>query len=219
MKLKKQLFLTTIILSFTLTGPVQAVTASGINNDDKPVKTSMRLPNEGRSDVQEPASSENKAPAEKPNDAVKTDDNTKAKSKVKADIGPQAITTGTNGTSSWTFDSDTGLLEFGAGILAERIDNNLSTAGIVNTTVKKIKFDGQVIAPTAVTYLFANLGQLSEFIDLNNFDTSAVTLMSYWFTNTKGLTNPDLRSFDTSNVTNMRYMFYGSWVETLDLSS
>ncbi|MDI6668167.1 BspA family leucine-rich repeat surface protein, partial [Leuconostoc falkenbergense] len=182
-------------LSLPLSGTVQAVTASEINQDNEPVKTSMKLPNEGRSDLQElitrvdgqvdtpdnsapkveepeattpeePASSEATTPAEKPNDTVKTDDNTKAKSKVKADIGPQAITTGTNGTSNWEFDSDTGLLTFRGGQLSERIDTNLSTAGIVNTAVKQIKFDGQVIAPTAVTYLFANLGQLSEFIDL-----------------------------------------------------
>ncbi|MDI6667506.1 BspA family leucine-rich repeat surface protein [Leuconostoc falkenbergense] len=248
MRLKKQLFLTTLILSFTLSGPVQAVTASEINQDHEPVKTSMKLPNEGRSDLQElitrvdsqgdtssneaseseepetttpaePASSEDKAPAEKPNDTIKTDDNTKAKSKVKADIGPQAITTGTNGTSNWEFDSDTGLLTFGAGQLSEQIDNNLSAAGIVNTAVKKIKFDGQVIAPTAVTYLFANLGQLNECIDLNHFDTSAVTSMKGWFYNSKGLTNPDLSSFNTSNVTNMSFMFYETGATSLDLSN
>ncbi|WP_345961091.1 BspA family leucine-rich repeat surface protein, partial [Leuconostoc falkenbergense] len=41
--------------------------------------------------------------------------------------------------------------------------------------------------------------------------------MSYWFYNSKGLTNLDLSSFNTSNVTNMSYMFYGTGATNLDL--
>ena len=54
MRLKQQLTLIILITILTLTGPVQAVTASQLaNHDDGNTTTKMRLPNEGRSDLQE----------------------------------------------------------------------------------------------------------------------------------------------------------------------
>ena len=121
---------------------------------------------------------------------------------------PSTITENLNGTSTWSFDSDTGLLVFGAGQLAQPIYSNIEAADLYRGDVKKIQFESNVIAPVSVTYLFANLGQLSDFIDLQNFDTSNVTSMVYWFYNSKGLTSPDLSALNTSNVMNMSYMFY-----------
>ena len=246
MRLNKQFYLPILITLLTVTGPIQAVTAAEVMTADN-VKTDkkLRLPNAGRSDLQEliqrvasgdtgdgqptePEPDEIETPevAEPEQPKVAADPQVEQPTVAKADSkpassakAPRGITTNTNGTSTWTFDSDTGLLVFGAGQLAQRIDTNIKAAGLVETQVKSIQFESNVIAPVSVTYLFANLGQLSEFIDLQNFDTSNVTSMSYWFYNSKGLTNPDLSVLNTSNVTNMSNMFYGSGVTSLDLSS
>ncbi|MGQ4574624.1 BspA family leucine-rich repeat surface protein [Leuconostoc pseudomesenteroides] len=243
MRFNKQLYLPILITLLTVTGPVQAVTAAEVMTaDDVKTDTKLRLPNDGRSDLQEliqrvatgdtgdgqptePEPDEPETPeVAEPEQPEETDPPVEQPTVAKADSkpassakAPRAITTNTNGTSTWTFDSDTGLLVFGAGQLSQRIDQNLEAAGLVATQVKKIQFESNVIAPVSVTYLFANLGQLSEFIDLQNFDTSNVTSMSYWFYNSKGLTNPDLSALNTSNVTNMSSMFYGSGVTNLDL--
>ena len=57
-------------------------------------------------------------------------------------------------------------------------------------------------------------------LDLNSFNTSNVTDISYMFNNCSSLTSLDLSSFDTSKVTNMSDMFYYcSSLTSLDLSS
>ncbi|MCT4420600.1 BspA family leucine-rich repeat surface protein, partial [Leuconostoc falkenbergense] len=200
----------------------------------------MRLPNEGRSDLQEliqrvdanvgDDSAEGKSsesevdeheevePPIEDSNLPESEEQGNQKSVVKAKA-PRAITTNTNGTSTWTFDSANSLLVFGAGTLAERIDNNLTNAGIDPTTVINIQFKSGVVAPTAVTYLFANLTRLSQLIDLSHFDTSSVKSMAYWFQQDSALATPDLSAFNTSNVTNLTYMFSGSGVTSLDLSS
>ncbi|MGQ2283584.1 BspA family leucine-rich repeat surface protein [Leuconostoc pseudomesenteroides] len=244
MRLNKQFYLPILITLLIFTGPVQAVTAAEMMTADN-VKTDkkLRLPNDGRSDLQEliqrvatgdtgdgqsagaesdeietPEVAETEQPKVEADPQVeeplaKTD--SKPASSGKA---PRAITTNTNGESTWTFDSETGLLVFGAGQLAQPIYSNIEAAELYRNDVKKIQFKSNVIAPVSVTNLFANLGQLTEFIDLQNFDTSNVTSMAYWFYNSKGLTNTDLSALNTSNVTNMSYMFYGSGVTSLDLS-
>ncbi|MBS0958398.1 BspA family leucine-rich repeat surface protein, partial [Leuconostoc pseudomesenteroides] len=227
MRLNKQFYLPILITLLTVTGPVQAVTAAEVMTaDDVKTDKKLRLPNDGRSDLQEliqrvatgdtgdgqptePEPDEPETPeVAEPEQPAEADPQVEQPTVAKADSkpassakAPRGITTNANGTSTWTFDSDTGLLVFGAGQLAQRIDQNLEAAGLVATQVKKIQFESNVIAPVSVTYLFANLGQFSEFIDLQNFDTSNVTSMSYWFYNSKGLTNPDLSALNTSNVT------------------
>ena len=245
MRLKQQLTLIILITILTLTGPVQAVTASQLaDHDDSNATTKMRLPNEGRSDLQELIqrvdANVDEPSAEEPSSGPEVDEPetvegpvedsgvTEAESKeaettddqkvVVQAKAPRAITTNTNGDSTWTFDSDTGLLVFSTGTLAQRLDTNLTNAGVTPADVKSIQFESGVVAPTAVTYLFANLTQLSEFIDLNNFNTSSVTYMAYWFDQTSALSTPDLSTFVTSNVFSMDYMFQNSGVTNLDLS-
>ena len=53
MRIKKSLYIIIITLLMTLSGPLQAVTASQLaEKDDNQETTTMRLPNEGRSDLQ-----------------------------------------------------------------------------------------------------------------------------------------------------------------------
>ncbi|OQJ70917.1 hypothetical protein BMS77_08125 [Leuconostoc pseudomesenteroides] len=241
MRVRKSLYIIIITLLMTLSGPLQAVTASQLSekNNNQPA-TTMRLPNEGRSDLQEliqrvdanvgDDSAEGKSsesevdeheevePPIEDSNLPESEEQGNQKSVVKAKA-PRAITTNTNGTSTWTFDSANSLLVFGAGTLAERIDNNLTNAGIDPTTVINIQFKSGVVAPTAVTYLFANLTRLSQLIDLSHFDTSSVKSMAYWFQQDSALATPDLSAFNTSNVTNLTYMFSGSGVTSLDFSS
>ena len=225
----------------TLSGPLQAVTASQLSEkDNNQPTTTMQLPNEGRSDLQELIqrvdANVGDDSAEEPSSETEADEHEEVeppiedsnlpepeeqgnqKSVVQAKA-PRAITTNTNGTSTWTFDSTTGLLSFGTGQLAERIDNNLTNAGVTPANVKTIRFNGAVDAPTAVDYLFANLTQLSGFTSLNNFSTRYATSMSMWFDGTSSLSTLDLSSWNVTRVTSFEYMFYGATsLTTLNLS-
>ncbi|MCT4418921.1 BspA family leucine-rich repeat surface protein, partial [Leuconostoc falkenbergense] len=207
----------------------------------------MRLPNEGRSDLQEliqrvdanvgddsaegrssePETDEHET-VEEPvensgvseptvKEAPEATDSQKPVAKNKA---PRAITTNTNGTSTWTFDSATGLLVFGAGTLSQILKTNLTNAGVTPADVKSIQFESGVVAPANSSNLFSQLTGLSQLIDVSNFDTSSVKYMSGLFYKDSALaTTLDLSTFDTSNVISMGSMFEESGVTSLDLSS
>ncbi|VTU69944.1 hypothetical protein [Lactobacillus sp. CBA3605] [Leuconostoc pseudomesenteroides] len=247
MRVRKSLYIIIITLLMTLSGPLQAVTASQLSekNNNQPA-TTMRLPNEGRSDLQEliqrvdanvgePSSEE---PSSEPEvdetetveepvedsgvsepEVKEAPEATDSQTPVAKNKAPKAITTNTNGTSTWTFDSATGLLVFGEGTLSEHLYGNLTNAGIDPQTVIHIQFESEVYAPEAKESLFGTLTKLSGFIDLNNLTTSHVTNMTRWFENDKALSTLDLSTFVTSNVTTMFAMFYGSGVTSLDLSN
>ncbi|MCT4379534.1 BspA family leucine-rich repeat surface protein [Leuconostoc pseudomesenteroides] len=150
--------------------------------------------------------------------------------------------TGTYGTSPYTLDPDTGVLEFGAGTLAEgKIDKSDAFTSYVSL-IKEIKFSSGAKLPANCLYMFENLPSLEKFdsanldtsnvtsmsymffdskattLDLSHFDTSAVVNMSCMFSDSKALAL-DLSDFDTSAVTNMSYMFNNSAATTLGLSS
>ena len=137
MRVRKSLYIIIITLLMTLSGPQQAVTASQLTekNNNQPA-TTMRLPNEGRSDLQEliqrvdanvgePSSEE---PSSEPEvdetetveepvedsgvsepEVKEAPEATDSQTPVAKNKAPKAITTNTNGTSTWTFDSATGL--------------------------------------------------------------------------------------------------------------
>ncbi|WP_337089861.1 BspA family leucine-rich repeat surface protein [Leuconostoc pseudomesenteroides] len=252
MRRKQASYLPILIAVLTLAGPAQTITAAEVTTtDDVKTDKKLRLKNDGRSDLQEltqrittggdtgddqPAEAEPNKP-----DTLETPEVTEPEQPKEADPpaeqpalpttdskpptsgrAPRAITTNTNGSSTWTFDSDTGLLVFSTGKLSQRIDTNLEENSLTASQVKKIQFngdEGKVTVEPSVPHLFDNLDQLTDFIDLQNFDTTNATSMSYWFSNTKGLTNPDLSSLNTSNVVYMTYMFYNSGVTNLDLSN
>ena len=150
--------------------------------------------------------------------------------------------TGTYGTSPYTLDPDTGVLEFGAGTLAVgAIDKSDAFTSYVSL-IKEIKFSSGAKLPANCLYMFENLPSLEKFdsanldtsnvtsmsymffdskattLDLSHFDTSAVVNMSCMFSDSKALAL-DLSDFDTSAVTNMSYMFNNSAATTLGLSS
>lgn len=125
--------------------------------------------------------------------------------------------TGTYGTSPYTLDPDTGVLEFGAGTLAEgEIYSSYEFASYVSM-IKKIKFSADAKLPSDSSRMFVYLPNLEEF-DSANLDTSDVTTMANMFYESQASTL-DLSSFDTRNVTDMSWMFAYSAASTIDVSS
>jgi surface protein len=59
---------------------------------------------------------------------------------------------------------------------------------------------------TTITTMFQNCEQLPN-IDINHWDTSRITDMSYLFLNCKALQTIDVSNWDTSKVVNLRQMF------------
>ena len=86
-------------------------------------------------------------------------------------------------------------------------------------TSKVVFKDFDTSAVTNMSYMFRLCSNLTT-LDVSNFNTSAVTNMSYMFSNCRNLSTLDVSSFNTSAVTNMSSMFNGcSNLTTLDLSN
>ena len=96
-----------------------------------------------------------------------------------------------------------------------------------NGEIKSMLFnDGNVFKPNVPNYTISGkpvsyrCHKGTSKVVFKDFDTSAVTNMSYMFDNCSNLTTLDLSSFNTSAVTDMINMFYVcTKLTTLDLSS
>ncbi|EMF0286796.1 BspA family leucine-rich repeat surface protein [Enterococcus hirae] len=140
-----------------------------------------------------------------------------------ANVAAASEITGTWGTSSYTFDEDTGVLTIGAGELGDHEESPWMTKKVAGGKIQKIVLSGKVIAPENSTNLFAGGGTtlqgLTEIEGLSQLDTSNVTDMSYMFAYQIALKNLDLSGFDTSKVTDMSQMFTAMWkLENLNIS-
>ncbi|WP_225210293.1 bacterial Ig-like domain-containing protein [Lactococcus petauri] len=127
------------------------------------------------------------------------------------------IDSGIIGSADWRIDS-TGTLhisegDMGAGAIAGKW-------GQYASVIKKISFDGKILAAKNLLELFSGLNQVTEIEHLSNLDTTNVTKMSGLFKGMSSLTSLDLSNFDTSKVTDMSSMFLGcSSLTSLDLSN
>ncbi len=124
--------------------------------------------------------------------------------------------TGTYGTSPYTLDPDTGVLEFGAGTLAGGAINNATEFASYISMIKEIKFLSGAKLPSNSSDMFRSLSSLEKF-DSANLDTSDVTTMVRMFYDSAA-TTIDVSGFDTSAVTDMSRMFYSSAATTIDVS-
>ena len=112
-------------------------------------------------------------------------------------------------------------------------DGNVDNPNVPNYTISgkpvsyrcskvtsKVGFkDFDTSAVTNMSYMFNSCSNLTT-LDLSNFNTSAVTNMSSMFFNCRNLTTLDLSNFNTSAGTNMSSMFYDCRnLSTMDLSS
>lgn len=130
------------------------------------------------------------------------------------------VSSGKWGTSSWSFDLESGVMSVGPG---ELVYNYLkpweNDYYFKKESIKKIVFSGKVIAPENCTDLFKDLINVIEVEGLSNLDTSQVTSMRRMFSGMKNVQKLDVSRFDTSQVTRMDMMFstVGS-VQELDVS-
>ncbi|EOS7734743.1 BspA family leucine-rich repeat surface protein [Enterococcus hirae] len=126
----------------------------------------------------------------------------------KSNVAAASEITGTWGTSSYTFDENTGVLTIGAGELSGYEESPWDSKKVDSTAIKKIILSGKVVAPENSTYLFdSTFLNLTEIEGLSQLDTSKVTSMNCMFNGLSSVTSLDVSGFDTSNVTNMQNMF------------
>ena len=85
-----------------------------------------------------------------------------------------------------------------------------------NGEIKSILFnDGNVDKPNVPNYTISGkpvsyrCSKVTSKVVFKDFDTSAVTNMSYMFSSCSNLTTLDVSNYNTSAVTNMSSMFYG----------
>ncbi|MFK4936589.1 bacterial Ig-like domain-containing protein [Lactococcus garvieae] len=141
------------------------------------------------------------------------DDNYIEKSAKESDD----IDSGLIGNATWRIDSS-GTLHISGGDMG--IGSVAAKWTQYASEIKKIIFEGKLVAAKNLTELFRGLDQVTEIDNLSNLDTSSVTNMRSMFNGMSSLTTLDLSTFDTSSVTDMSSMFIKmSSLTTLDLSS
>ncbi|MEC5317310.1 BspA family leucine-rich repeat surface protein, partial [Enterococcus casseliflavus] len=111
------------------------------------------------------------------------------------------------GSAPCDFDETTGTLTVNSGYISAYSSTPWKLGAIEATKIQKIKFIGNVIAPTDSSRLFYELRNLTEIEGLDVLDTSQVTNMRQMFQFCESLTSLDVSSFDTSHVTSMSSMF------------
>ncbi|ENZ5627207.1 BspA family leucine-rich repeat surface protein [Enterococcus hirae] len=140
----------------------------------------------------------------------------------KSNVAAASEITGTWGTSSYTFDENTGVLTIGAGELSGYKESPwYGNKKVDPKAIKKIVLSGKVVAPEDSKSLFSGyyLMNATEIEGFSQLNTSNVTNMESMFKGMRNMTSLDLSGFDTSNVTNMEYMFNEmSSLTSLDLS-
>lgn len=122
---------------------------------------------------------------------------------------------GTAGTCDWYITNE-GVLHIGSGEL-----ENIYKGPWFNYQDKLVKiiFDGPVIAPSNLSYLFYQLSNVREIENLAYLDTSNTTITTLMFGSMLSLESLDVSSFNTSKVKEMGQMFQRVGIETLDLSN
>ncbi|MGY0180014.1 BspA family leucine-rich repeat surface protein, partial [Lactococcus garvieae] len=140
---------------------------------------------------------------------------------------------GKKGETPWRIsrdDSDSEVLHIGVPNILTHFDNSTDSEDYWKRNaghIKKIKFDGPVVADTSLRGLFENLSSVTDIENLNYLQTSKTTDFSGMFASMGALTNMEsnskeaqsLGSFDTSNAKYMGDMFNGlSSLTSLDVS-
>ncbi len=120
---------------------------------------------------------------------------------------------GTIGTVTYTYYSDTKELHFSGGELPE---SNFDGMGYGNgwdsdfkADVEKIVYDGQVITNDSTFSMFYGYTNLKTIENIDYLDTTGARDMSYMFCDCTSLETLDVSSFNTSEVYNMSFMFSG----------
>ena len=121
------------------------------------------------------------------------------------------------GNSTWALADDGELMSMGGDIgQAPPLHDVLSNNGIEPGQVKSIEFTKATSAHD-ITEMLGDLPNLQKITKLNNLNYSGKA--DQMFRDTPALTSIDVQNFDTSKITNMSYMFYSTGIEKLDLSN
>ena len=121
------------------------------------------------------------------------------------------------GNSTWALADDGELMSMGGDIgQAPPLHDVLSNNGIEPGQVKSIEFTKATSAHD-ITDMLGNLPNLQKITKLNNLNYSGKA--DQMFRDTPSLSNIDVQNFDTSKVTDMSYMFLNTAVEELNLSN
>lgn len=121
------------------------------------------------------------------------------------------------GNSTWLLADDGELQSAGGDIgQAPPLHDVLSNNGIEPEKVKSIEFTKATSAHD-ISDMLGNLPNLQKITKLNNLNYSGKA--DQMFRDTPALTSIDVQNFDTSKITNMSFMFLNAGVEELDLSN
>ena len=126
---------------------------------------------------------------------------------------------GTWGTTSWVYDSDSGILSVSGGMINgdDRENQPWSTNNIKNN-IKQIKFMDNVILSGNMDSLFYGLSELVD-INVDMLNTSNVTNMSNMFRECSSLISLDVSDWDMSQVQDISAMFTDNFnLKILDVS-
>ena len=82
-----------------------------------------------------------------------------------------------------------------------------------------LQSNDKIILPPDSSFFFYGMYNLKTIEGLENLDTSIVTNMTSMFSYDRSLEQINLDTFDTSLVTSMSYMFYETGLKTLDLTN
>ncbi|EOA7329007.1 BspA family leucine-rich repeat surface protein, partial [Enterococcus hirae] len=209
---------------------IQNVTDPLVNTTDSTTTASDSLAptDETTDDTQDQATEQEQATAATAESEGDATNPTAEAPKVaqKSNVAAASKITGTWGTSSYTFDENTGVLTIGAGELSGYKESPwFENKKVDAKAIKKIVLSGKVVAPENSRLLFSgNTGaekptNVTEIEGLSQLDTSNVTDMWKMFKGMSSITSLDVSGFDTSNVTDMLGMFDGmSSVTSLDVS-
>lgn len=114
---------------------------------------------------------------------------------------PQEVQTGTWGTATTEFDSETGTITVSNGVLVSG-----DTPPVEKNQIKYIVFGDNVSFGANASSLMSSFYNLVSVT--GNVDTSSVTNMDFMFGRCSNLSSLDVSNFDTSSVTHMGSMFY-----------
>lgn len=124
---------------------------------------------------------------------------------------------GTWGSCPWTLDSE-GTLVVSAGTGARLNDGDLAPWHDYASSVKRVRFEGRVVAPIVTCGLFRDFVNM-ESIDLDGLDLSGTEVVNWFFYNCRSLKSIDLSPLDVSNLINTNQMFSSCRsLKTIDLS-
>jgi len=112
------------------------------------------------------------------------------------------------GTVTWTITD--GTLHLSGGNFGTGLTPSTSTSPWATYNVTTVEMDGTITADPGAnySYLFANMGQVTKFVNMDRMDFANVTDVTYMFSHDEKLQELDLSQANFGQVTSMIGMFF-----------